>query len=329
MMTFNARRAGLAGVGILALTFALGTGPAHAQDKLIVAKSVGTAYTFLPIDVGERAGIWKKNGLALEVKVFNGAAQAMQALTAGTIEIGLNSGPSLAFIVKGVPAKGISAFGAEPLNMALAVSPASGITKVEDLKGKKIAVTTAGSLTDWMANETSRRQGWKGADAIQVVPLGATRTRLAAMRRGEVAGHVTTTEQSYQHEFDGSGKLILLFGTVVPDFITHVHFAHNDAIAKRPDVLRRFLKAWYETIAYMKSHRSETVDAAVAILKLDRSVLDRAYDPNVKMLDVDGRFDPKALKVLSRSFVDLKLLDKEPDMSALYTEQFLPARPMN
>ena len=42
------------------------------------------------------------------------------------------------------------------------------------------------------------------------------------------------------------------------------------------------------------------------------------------MFSDDGRFDPKALAVLRHSFVELGLLPTEPDMSKLYTENFLP-----
>ena len=43
------------------------------------------------------------------------------------------------------------------------------------------------------------------------------------------------------------------------------------------------------------------------------------------MFDSDtGRFDPKALAVLARSFVQMGQLPAEPDMSKLYTEKFLP-----
>jgi hypothetical protein len=44
------------------------------------------------------------------------------------------------------------------------------------------------------------------------------------------------------------------------------------------------------------------------------------------MFSDDGRFNPRALGVLSRSFVELKILPTEPDMSKLYTEDFLPAK---
>jgi hypothetical protein len=44
------------------------------------------------------------------------------------------------------------------------------------------------------------------------------------------------------------------------------------------------------------------------------------------MLSDDGKFDPKGLAVLSRSFVEMKMLPTEPDMSKLYTERFLPGQ---
>jgi hypothetical protein len=42
------------------------------------------------------------------------------------------------------------------------------------------------------------------------------------------------------------------------------------------------------------------------------------------MFTKDCRFDAESLSTLKRSFVDLKLLDSPPDMSKLYTTEFLP-----
>jgi len=48
------------------------------------------------------------------------------------------------------------------------------------------------------------------------------------------------------------------------------------------------------------------------------------YDELMPMFSDHGRFNPKALATLSRSFVDMKTLPEAPDMSKLYTEAFLP-----
>ena len=53
----------------------------------------------------------------------------------------------------------------------------------------------------------------------------------------------------------------------------------------------------------------------------------REYDKAMPMMSRDLRFRPKALEVLSRSFVELEVLPAAPDMKTLYTEQFLPAAP--
>jgi hypothetical protein len=55
------------------------------------------------------------------------------------------------------------------------------------------------------------------------------------------------------------------------------------------------------------------------------AIADQTYDEVMPMFSDDGHFDPKALAVLQRSFVEMGVLPTEPDMSKLYTEQFLPA----
>ena len=48
------------------------------------------------------------------------------------------------------------------------------------------------------------------------------------------------------------------------------------------------------------------------------------YTELMPMFSDTGRFDPKALAVLRKSFVEMKTLPEEPDMSRLTTEAFLP-----
>jgi hypothetical protein len=55
-------------------------------------------------------------------------------------------------------------------------------------------------------------------------------------------------------------------------------------------------------------------------------VLNASYDRLINNYSTDGKFNPRALAVLARSYVELKLLDQEPDMAKLYTEAFLPKK---
>ena len=48
------------------------------------------------------------------------------------------------------------------------------------------------------------------------------------------------------------------------------------------------------------------------------------HDLVVPLLSLTGRFDAKGLAALARSYVELKIVDKQPHMKKLYTEKFLP-----
>jgi ABC-type nitrate/sulfonate/bicarbonate transport system substrate-binding protein len=308
-----------------ALVLLLPLSKVHALDQLTVGRSIATAITFTPLEIGEQAGIWKQNGLDLKIISFGGDAQLQQALTAGTVQFGLGSGPALAFVAKGVPVKAVGAFGGRPYTLCLVIGTHSGIKSIEGLKGQKIAVTTLGSLTHWLVLETSRQHGWTGSDALVPVPLGSVRAQLAALSRGQVSGLATTVETGVSLEQEGSGHIALNYGDVQKDFITHAFFARNDLIAHNPDVIRRFMLGWRQTLAYMKEHTDQSVQIDAKALGLPPEVVAKSLPYAMRTLSSDLSFDPRALAVLSRSFVELGILAKEPDMAQLYTSQFIPA----
>ena len=113
--------------------------PAAAQSSATVrvGKAGGTAFSFVPVDVGQQVGIFKKHGLNLEISSFGGEAKIQQAMAADGVDVGLSSGPGLAFIVKGSPIKGIAAMAGPPLLFALMVRADDTVKTVDDLKGRK------------------------------------------------------------------------------------------------------------------------------------------------------------------------------------------------
>ena len=107
------------------------------------------------------------------------------------------------------------------------------------------------------------------------------------------------------------------------DFHIHVIFATDKIIAERPQALRVFLAGWFETIRLMRRDKAKSVEIASEVMGTDAQTAAQIYDDLMPMFSETGRFDPKALAVLRRSFVEMKTLPVEPDMSTLYTERFL------
>ncbi len=201
----------------------------------------------------------------------------------------------------------------------------SPIKTIADLKGKRIGVTTQGSLTDWLTRELSRQQGW-GSDGIQVVALGAAQARLAAMGRGELDGEVIESGTGFELEEQGKGRNVLLFGDIAKHFYTHVIYATDAMIEKRPDVLRRFLRGWFKTIAFMRANKDFTVKSEAKTIDVRESVASKIYDTQMKDFSSDGAWDPASIDVIRNSLKDLGILDTVPDAKSIYNDKFVPVK---
>jgi ABC-type nitrate/sulfonate/bicarbonate transport system substrate-binding protein len=295
---------------------------AASAELLRVGKAGREGFSFVAADVGADVGIYKKYGLDLEISGFGGDARLQQAMTADGIDIGLGSGPGLAFIVKGSPVKGIAVMGGPPLLFALMVRNDDSVKTVDDLKGRKIGVSTVGSVTSWIISEVSRRKGW-GHDGIGQVPVGDDSNRIAAVRTKSIDGAIVNLAAALKFVQSGDGRILLRFNDI-KDFHTHVIFATDKTIATKPNQLRAFLKGWFESVAYMRKDKAKTVAISKEIMGTDVETTNGIYDELMPMFTDHGRFDPKALAVLARSFVEMKTLPSEPDMTKLYTEEFLP-----
>jgi len=296
---------------------------ALAAAPLRVGKAVPEAFSFTPLDIGIRKGFFAKNGVEVEASAFAGDAKLQQAMTASSLDMGIGSGPGMAFIVKGSPVKAVAAMAGPPLLLAIVVRP-DGARSVAELKARKIGVSTAGSLTYWLVSETARRQGW-GPQGIDIAPMGAMGGQIAALKRGDIDGIVMDLSTAFDVENRGEGRILVRFNDLT-DFIVHVIYATDPLIADRPDAIRGFLKGWFETIAFMRKNKAETVAIAKDVIGKDAAIVSRTYDEVMPMFSDDGRFKASALNVLAKSFVELGTLPAEPDMSKLYTEAFLPAK---
>ncbi len=297
-----------------------GLSPAQAEP-IRVGKAVPEAFSFVPLDIGIRQGFFKKRGLDVESVAFAGDAKMQQAAAAGSIEFLLGSGPALGYIAKGAPVKGIAAMAGPPLLLAIVVPP-NGAKTVADLKGKKVSVSTAGSLTYFLVSETARRQGW-GPKGIDIKPMGAMPGQIAAMKRGDIDGAIMDIGNALNLEKMGEGKILVRF-LDIKDFHIHVIFGTDKVIAENPKAASAFLEGWFESIRFMRANKAQTVKIAAEVTEKDEEITGRVYDELMPMFSDDGRFDAKALALLSKSLVELDILKAETDMSKLYTETFLP-----
>src|SRR5580692_11221210 len=248
--------------------------PAQAAEKLRVAKVVPFAWSFTPLDIGIQAGIFAKHGLDIEASASSGDAKLQQLLTSGSVDIGIGSGPGMAFIVKGVPAKAVAEMYGVPRNMAVMVGYDSPVKAVADLKGKKLGCTTVGSLTEWIGTRINQKEDW-GSNGITMVAIGGMPPARAAIKTNQIDGYIGALETGYSLEEAKEWRVITAATPFVDHFIALVIFATNDVINSNPDLVRACLQGWFETIAYVKTHKAESVSISAKVLGLSESVVSR------------------------------------------------------
>lgn len=307
-------------------TLLAGVSSAHAADKIRAGKAINVIWAMIPLDIGVKEGLFAKYGVDVDVTTMSGGAKLQQALAADSLDIGIDGGTGLVFGAKGSPVVGIAAVAGAPSNFAVVVAADSPINKVTDLKGRLLGVATNGSFPQWLIKRLAVAQGW-GPDGIRTVALGGFEASAAAMETHQSDGFMGAVEGGLTLQEKGKAKIITTMGSYVPHFHNHVLEARKELVADHPDTVKHFLQGFFAAIAYMKSHRDETIKISSEVMHMSNAVMSKTYDDEIGMMSVDGAFDPQAIEVLKDTYVEMGMLPAKPATEQLLTTQFTPVKP--
>lgn len=309
----------------LAVGAGIAAAPAAADTTLTVGKAAPTSDNLIVVDVGNELGLFKKHGLDLKILNFRGTAPLVQAMTAGSLDIALADGTMMAFIVKGAPMTAVCQSTTALPMMSIGVPYDSPVKSLAELKGKKVGITGAG-LTDWVVQELERTQGWEHGAVTRVTVGAGPAASGAAFRTHQIDASVEGTTSFLIEEKEKVARILALVSSFTNIDIGGV-YASNHLTQSDPDALRAFIAAWIETDQFIMTHKDETAALWTKITGFPQEVMSEEYDLVKGMWNKDCRFNRDSLASLKHSFVELKILDSEPDMSKLYTEAYLPANP--
>jgi sulfonate transport system substrate-binding protein len=302
----------------------LAASPVAAAEVFHAGTPAGIAFDFLPLAIGVHEGFYAKNGLDIEVTNFGGGAKLQQAMVAGGIDLAVSAGTDTAFIAKGAPEKAVAEVG-DGSSLGIVVPYDSPAKSPSAVKGMKVGVSTPGSFTEWLLKRFVRRQGW-GPQDVDIAYLGSIPNEVAFVTAHRVGGAVLPDAVAFQLELTKRGRFL------VPDFDVGAHFlssalyASERVIHAHPDVVRKFVKSWFETIAWMNANRKEAIAVTQSFQHFAPAVVAEEYDHDMKFFTTNGKFDPIAMKNLGRTFVEMGSLKHPPDVSKLYTDAFLPKK---
>jgi NitT/TauT family transport system substrate-binding protein len=306
-----------------ALAIVANPGTTPAATTLSVGKAVANATPMEPVNLGHEFGIFQKQGLDLKISDFTGGSKLIQAMTAGSIDIGIADGTGMAFTAKGAPIMAICESEAKMYPTGVGVPWDSPVHTLDGLKGKRIGISSAGSFTDFLATQLAEERGW-GPNGVTKVAIGnGIDAAISGFRTHVIDADLFPTADIFEMEEKQQGRLLAVAAEFLPPTAAGAIFATNQAIASRPEAIRAFIAGWLDTIQYMRAHKAQSVEALSKLTGLSAAAMGKDYDLVVPSLSSDCRFDNESLSNLQHMFVAQKFLDAAPDMSKLYTDAFM------
>jgi len=260
------------------LIFLALSGAGQAQNKPLKKVRVGVpsvGVANIIIFIAKEGKLYEKHGLDAEVITVNGSGIGSKALISGGIDIIPIATPTvIAANLAGADMQ-ILAHTMPGVVHAMMVKPE--IKRVEDLKGKKIGVSSLGSLTDFLVRTIARKKGLNPDRDLTFIVMGGDAERLTALRAGAVdasamshPGYGRARRMGFQMLWDSAKEI---------DYPWMEITTRRDTIRKDRELVTQYMKAHLEGIALFKKDPEFSKRVIKKTLRMDEDdLVAEAYD---------------------------------------------------
>jgi ABC-type nitrate/sulfonate/bicarbonate transport system substrate-binding protein len=262
----------------------------NPENLRVSFASFGVIY--YPHFVAKELGYYRDEGLNVEFIAMPGGL-ATQALVAGDLHFSTSSGSSLNASLRGIKLKVVYVNLDRPLYKIL--SWRDDVRKVPDLRGRGIGIASRGDTMEGAANLMLRKYNMDPLRDVIWVALG-TGGRVTSLAAKTVDSAVLGFADSLRmqtrgfpvHEVANIGKEIKMLYTGLA--------ASEEMVVKRPDIVRRFLRATVKGREFVKRNKTQALALGKKYDKSPDDVRSADYDATMEMMTADGTEDAETQK---------------------------------
>ncbi len=324
--TRNVRR--LAASALAIAVAATISSAASAQEKITyLLPAPPSLPAFAPWVLAKHLGYYKDAGYDVEFVVARGGVDVAKQVGVGNAPIGGAIGDTPIIVrSQGVPVKVVGLMGGGALTVVVGRKD-RGITKLEDLKGKKVSVLAFQDTTYFAMLGALATKGLtkNDVDAQAVGP--------AAVANLVIAGTVDACACTPDWEVDVKEALPDAVAIPTQDAFASMAqaiLASDDVIQKRPEMVRAIVKA---TLRGMQFVMDDPIKAAAAYVeaspsfkgkeKLIEKVLTNYVARTYKGQSEIGAIDPQRLAAVQKFYLKEGFITSELPLDQLYTNAFI------
>jgi NitT/TauT family transport system substrate-binding protein len=244
-------------------------------------KKIAIAYSSISpsssvIWVTYEAGLFRKYGLDVQMIFIESGSRAGQSLISGDVTAAQVAGAAV--VQSNLQGSGIVMIGGLVNTLDYKLVVARDVTRPDQLKGKIMAVSRAGSSSDFATRYALDRYGLVPGKDVTIIQIGSQPARFAALEAGKIQGvmiAVPLTAKATKLGFNILADLQML-GLEYQ----HTGLALSQKLINtQPELVRNILKAFVDGIHYAKTQKQETMAILAKYLKTnDSDELEDAYE---------------------------------------------------
>lgn len=313
----------------LLVALAAAGAPAHAADEVSLRFNWYLGGLHTPFYLGKERGYYSAEGIDIMLNEGRGSANTVQVVAAGSDTFGMADAGSLMLVAaKGGDVKAVMSL-LNTSGFAVISLAENGIKQPRDIEGKRLAVTAGDALTQlFPAVVKSNKLDMSKINLIQVDPASKVVSVLEKKADALLGG---IDDQYFLIKYKGFDPVGMRFADNGANTVGITIVATNETISKKPDMVRRFVKATQRSWEAARSDPDAAVAAALKVkpdlnaqstkdqLLMDLSLLDSPATKG-KPLGWGAESDWEATKALLAEYRDLKT---DKPASAFFTDEFI------
>ena len=259
---------------------------AQAADTVRIGLPTKTYWPTTIAETAVRQKLFEKEGITAELTIYRGGAETFEAMAAGAADVILDATSLVsAGRTKGVNSKVLAnaAMGYYGWQLMTLAKSTHGVS---DLKGKKVAITSAGSGSDLLALWTQQDKKIE----FTRVPVGGGGL-VPNLLAGNVEAAVVYSPLSFQISKSGEARTILDYAKEVPPNLAAGWIALDKYAQAKPQLVQKTLNALYGALAFMRANKDASVKLISELYEIPADIAALEYENTIMKLETDGSMD--------------------------------------
>lgn len=282
--------------------------PSEAQSRYVPVGIPSISISSGSFIVAREMGFYREEGLNVDLVVMRGAP-AIQGLIGGTVPFASSGGAGLLPIVRGAPLRIVFTTFYRPM-FWLYSKPE--IRTIEELRGKKIGVSSIGSGPDSLLRVLLKKQGLEGGRDVAILPTGPGPARFFALKAGATDAAVLNEQAALMAQESGFRQLFSF--TKGEDFVeVQGSIVLQDSLLESDPVLvEKFTRATLKGSLYLRDNRAGSIGIHARVLKVDEGMASRIYDLARPGITADGTVSEELQKRAINQIVERTDIKEPP-----------------